>query len=112
MSFIKNISYEIDEIPNGEKVNENGEYVFNLYISNDMEDDDSYLAIRDIVKIWKTGIYAPLRINIRLKEVAENLIEMYATHGVFSKQDQPLFEALRNDCEWIVEQIDKLEVEK
>jgi hypothetical protein len=35
---------------------------------------------------------------------------MYNAQGKIQEEDTPLFEALRKDCQWIVDQINSLEM--
>lgn len=111
MALKKTIKYEIDEYPNGEKINEDGEFVFNLFTSNFCEDDFSN-AIIEIASLWESvpDLDIPLTINVRLKEVIETMIEMYSIDNEIDEEDLPVFQALRKDCAWMISQIDALKV--
>jgi hypothetical protein len=107
----KAIEFEIDEIPTEEKVNDKGEYVFGIYTSTGC--DDSFTEAMDaITKLWDVNLPMEvcLRINVRLRSVYENAYDMYKAGGKIDKEDWHLFEAMRNDAQWIVDQINSLKM--
>jgi hypothetical protein len=108
------ISFEVDESPTTESVNEDGEYVFGIYTSNQC-DDETQDKILQMVELWNLQRFdadISLTINVRLREVYETLYNMYNAQGKIDAEDKYLFDALRNDCQWIVEQINGLQVSK
>lgn len=115
MTIKKTVEYEIDETPVGEKIDENGEFVFYLYTSN-LCDDDFSDAIVEISSLWETApenLDIPLKINVRLKSILEDMLEMYSfPDGSVDEKDLPLFQALRKDCQLIINEIDALKFEK
>jgi hypothetical protein len=108
-TILKPISLEIDEEPINEQVDQDGGYKFSLYTSNcctgEFED-----AIQILRHIWDLETDVNLTINVRTKSIYE---ELYIHHsfnddGTIDKESKPLFDALRKDCQWIIDQIDGL----
>jgi len=107
----KAIEFEIDESPIEEKVNAEGEYVFTIYTSTGC--DDSFTEAMDsITKLWDMNLPMEvcLHINVRLRSVYENAYEMHNAGNKIDKEDWHLFEAMRNDAQWIVDQINSLKM--
>jgi hypothetical protein len=109
---MKPIEFVVEEIPTTESVNDQGEYVFGIYTSDGC-DEELEETIATIAELWKTESITSeitLTINVRLRSVYENLYDMYNAQGKIDADDKPLFDALRNDCQWIVDQINNLKV--
>jgi hypothetical protein len=60
--------------------------------------------------LWDLETDVSLKVQIKLKDIYENLYDMYNAQGKIQEEDTPLFEALRKDCQWIVDQINSLEM--
>jgi hypothetical protein len=106
---MKPIEFEVDEIPQSGEIDANGNFKFYVYTSNqcvgDLEETLETLAtLRDL------PTEVSLKINILLKDVYLNLYDLYNAQGKIQKEDTPLFESLRNDCQWIIDEINKLEM--
>ena len=110
--MMKPIEFLVEETPTTEEVNDKGEYVFGIYAS-DACDEELEETISTIAELWKTESITSeitLTINVRLRGVYENLYDMYNAQGKIDPEDKHLFDALRNDCQWIVDQINSLKV--
>ena len=110
--MMKPIEFVVDEEPTTEAVNDQGEYVFGIYAS-DACDEELEETIATIAELWKTEAITSevtLAINVRLRSVYENLYHNYNAKGEIDAEDKHLFDALRNDCQWIVDQINNLKV--
>ena len=110
-----NINFEVDESPNGETVNQNGEYVFSIHTSNEL-DGSLEQTIQAMVELWEMKYleaYVSLNINVRARSIYEGLIEMHGyTDGSIRTSSLHLFDALKKDCQWIIDQINALEVKE
>jgi hypothetical protein len=105
---MKPIKFEIDEIPQTGSVDEEGNFKFYIYGSN-MLDNDFTEAIATMQKLWDLEIDVALKVNIKFREIYTNLFDMYNVKGRVGAKNTPLFESLRKDCQWIIDQIDKME---
>ena len=108
---MKAIEFEIDEMPHTGIVDENGNFKFYIYCSN-MGDDDYSEAIETMQKLWDLDTDVSLKVNVKLKDIYEDLFHMYNAQGEIGEEDTPLFEALRKDCQWIIDRINSLEMNK
>ena len=111
---MKAIEFLVDETPTTESINEKGEYVFGIYASNSC-DEELEQTIETMAELWRTEAIrteVTLTINVRLRSVYENLYHMYNAGGKIDAEEKHLFDALSNDCQWIVDQIAKLKVNK
>jgi hypothetical protein len=109
-----NIEFEVEVDPTTEHVNDEGEYVFGIYATN-VCNDDIEKAIQSVAELWEAQYLEAdvnLTINVRVRSLYEYLHNMRTANGRFDAESKPLFEALKNDCQWIVDQINKLEVIK
>ena len=106
---MKPIQFEIDEIPQTGTIDQDGNFKFYVYVSNSGDDDFSE-AIETLQKLWDLETEVSLKVHIKLKDVYENLFDMYNAQGKIRKKDTPLFESLRKDCQWIIDQINTLEM--
>jgi hypothetical protein len=111
---INPIQFKVEVSPTTEHVNEKGEYVFGIYTSNCC-DDDIEKAIQSVAELWETQhleAEVTLTINVKIRDIYENLFHVYNSMKKIEVENMPLFEALKNDCQWIVDQINTLEVIK
>jgi hypothetical protein len=106
---MKPIQFEIDEIPQTGTIDQEGNFKFYVYGSN-MGDDDFSEAIETLQKLWDLDTDVSLKVHIKLKDIYEDLFDMYNAQGKIEKEDAPLFESLRKDCQWIIDQINTLEM--
>ena len=112
--MLKNIRFEIEEIPTSIKINEQGEYVFGIFTSNSC-DDEFENSIRLMAELWEAKYLeqeVSMMINVRLRCLFEVLYDLYNSMEKINAEDMHLFDALKTDCQWIVDQINKLEVIK
>ena len=109
------INFEADESPIGETVNKNGEYVFSIHASNEM-DTSFERTIQAMVELWEMKYLeasVSLNINVRVRSIYESLIDMHVyPDGSIHTYALPLFNALKNDCQWIIDHINALEVKE
>jgi hypothetical protein len=92
----------------GLKADRNGEFVFELLASNDCEGDLED-AIYSLTQTWNLDVRVTLSVSMRVRDILKNLTEDYLYgDGRIGEQELPMFDALRNDCQYIVEQIDAL----
>jgi hypothetical protein len=106
---MKPIQFEIDEIPQSGTIDKDGNFKFYIYASNYIDEDFSE-AIETMQAIWNLETEVSLKVQIKLKDVYENLYDMYNAQGKVQKDETPLFESLRKDCQWIIDQINSLEM--
>jgi hypothetical protein len=106
---MKPIQFEIDEVPQAGTIDQEGNFKFYVYVSN-MGDDDFSEAIETLQKLWDLETDVSLKVHIKLKDVYEDLFDMYNAQGKIEKENTPLFESLRKDCQWIIDQINTLEM--
>lgn len=108
------INFEVEQSANGETVNQNGEYVFNIHTSNEL-DGSFERTIQAMVELWQMQhleAYVSLNINVRVRSIYEGLIEMHRrSNDSIGFSSLPLFSALKNECQWIIKQINALEIE-
>ena len=62
------------------------------------------------MRLWDLETDVALKIHIKLKDVYNDLYDMHNAQGKIQRKDTPLFEALRKDCQWIIDQINTLEM--
>ena len=109
------INFEVEQSANGETVNQNGEYVFNIHTSNEL-DGSFERTIQAMVELWQMQhleAYVSLNINVRVRSIYESLIDMHVyPDGSIHTYALPLFNALKNDCQWIIDHINALEVKE
>ena len=109
---MKPIQFQVDETPISEHINDKGEFVFGIYTSNNINDEFEK-SIEQMVSLWKNedlDCEISMTINIVVRDIYRNLFDMYS--NVLNKidaEDAHLFDALKNDCQWIVDQINALE---
>jgi len=109
---MKPIAIEINEGTQTNGVDKNGDFSFYVYATNQCEQEFEE-AIETLKLIWDAPTDVSLTINIRLKGVYEDAFEMHSMGGnVIEARSTPLFAAMRKDCQWIIDQIDALEVLK
>jgi hypothetical protein len=106
---MKPIQFEIDEIPQSGTIDADGNFKFYIYASNYIEEDFSEV-IETVKVLWDLETEVSFKVQIKLKDVYENLFDMYNAQGKVQKDDTPLFECLRKDCQWIIDQINALEM--
>ena len=106
---MKPIQFEIDEIPQSGTIDADGNFKFYIYASNYIEEDFSEVIATARV-LWDLETEVSLKVQIKLKDVYENLYDMHNAQGKVQKEDTPLFESLRKDCQWIIDQINDLEM--
>jgi len=109
--MMKPVEFVVEDSPVEESVNECGEYVFGLYTSSHC-DDELEATIRTMVELWSLETLdaeVSLTINVRLRSVFEQLFEYHAEDGGIEPEYKPLFDAMKKDAQWIVDQINKLE---
>ena len=107
---MKSIDVEIEEKVMTGTVDENGDFKFYLYASNEC-DGEFEKAVALLLKIWTLEeVEVTFRVHIRVKEIYNDLYEMFNAGGKIQQKDTPRFEALRKDCQWIIDQINELEM--
>jgi hypothetical protein len=106
---MKPIQFEIDEIPQSGTIDADGNFKFYIYASNYIDEDFSEVIATARV-LWDLETEVSLKVQIKLKDVYENLFDMHNAQGKVQKDDTPLFESLRKDCQWIIDQINALEM--
>jgi hypothetical protein len=106
---MKPIQLEINECPQSGTIDAQGDFSFYVYASNQC-DDEFEEAIETLRVIWELETDVSLKVNIKLKDVYEDLFAMHNAQGKINQEDTPLFEILRKDCQWIIDQINALEM--
>lgn len=110
--MMKPIQFQVDETPISEHINDKGEFVFGIYTSNYLN-DELEKSIEQMVGLWKSedlDCEISMTINIVVRDIYRNLFHMYIVGTKkIDAEDAHLFDALKNDCQWIVDQINALE---
>ena len=104
---------EVDWYSSSEKVAEDGEFTFGIYMTN--ANCGLEAQLEEAVLAWVESIDEEkdinLTIRLRLRDVYKQLYEMHCFNdGSVDEEAVPLFDALRKDCEWIIKQIDELAI--
>ena len=108
---MKAIEFAIHENVHDGEVTSDGQFQFSLYTSN-MCDGEMEEVMPVLVKVWDFESEVSLKINMRARDLLMGLLDLHVCgNGCISEEDKPVFDALRNDCKWIIEQIDNLKVE-
>ena len=96
-----------------DSVDQDGHFNFYVYTSDCCEGEFTD-AIFDSQPIWGTDEFDEVQftIDIKLRDVYLNLIDLFETAEGVDADAVHLFEALKKDCQWIVEKIDALELQK
>ena len=110
--MMKPIQFEVDVTPISEHINDKGEYVFGIYTSNCCN-DELEKSIEQMVALWKNedlDCDINMTINVAVRDIYRHLFDMYSVGPKkIGAEDAHLFDALKNDCQWIVDQINALE---
>lgn len=106
---MKPIQFEVDEMPQAGTVDAAGNFNFYIYMSNQCEDEIEE-ALETLAKLWDLPADVSLKINIRLKDVYNDLYNMHNAEGKIDEEDMHLFQGLKDNCQWIIDEINKLEV--
>lgn len=106
---MKPIQIEIHEFPQAGTIDSQGDFSFYVYASNQC-DDEFEEAIETLRLIWELETDVSLKVNMKLKDVYNDLFDMHNARGKIDKEDTPLFESLRKDCQWIIDKINLLEM--
>lgn len=106
------INFTVEETTQGEYVNDQGEFFFSIYTSNycDQELERTLITMAKLWDMEDLDSEVTLNINIRMRTIYESLVDIHATHRKLDAESKPLFDALRNDCQWIIDQIDTLKM--
>ena len=102
------IQFEVDEMPQADTVDADGNFKFYIYISNQCEDEIEE-TLETLAKLWDLPADVSLKINIRLKDVYLDLYHMHNAQGKIDAEDMHLFQGLKDNCQWIIDEINKLE---
>jgi len=101
---------EVNWHPSSEKVTEDGEFTFGVYMTNGCVGSE----LEQAVLVWSDSIDEEedinLTIRLRLRDVYKELYGSYSYEGGIDEESRPLFDAMRKDCEWIIKQIDELAI--
>ena len=106
---MKPLSLEIEEKVMTGTVDENGDFKFYFYASNEC-DGEFEKAMAVLLQIWELETEVTFRVHFRVKAIYDDLYEMFNAGGKIQQVDTPRFEALRKDCQWIIDQINELEM--
>jgi hypothetical protein len=110
---MKPIHTEIEDKPTEGSIDVNGDFKFCLYASNRFREADGSefdAAVQLLLKVWKLDTEVSLQVNLKIKDIYEDLFHMHNRQGKVHVEDMHLFEGLRKDCQWIVDQINALEI--
>jgi hypothetical protein len=94
-----------------DSVDQDGHFNFYVYTSDCCLGEFTD-AISDSHSIWGTDEFDEVQftIDIKLRDVYLNLIDSFETAEGVDADAVHLFEALKKDCQWIVEKINALEI--
>jgi hypothetical protein len=108
---MKAIEFVIYENVHDGEVARDGQFQFSLYTSN-MCDGEMEEVMPVLVKLWDFESEVTLKVNMKARDLLMGLLDLHVDrNGCISEEDKPMFDALRNDCQWMIEHIDKLKVE-
>jgi len=115
---MKSISFEIDECPMSGKVNLEGHFTFNIYATNECIEENIEKHILAVADLWNSEALREidtevmLTINMKLRDLFTELVGHYGYHGdnfkTIDAEAVPIVNALRQDCQWILDQIAQL----
>jgi hypothetical protein len=113
---MKPIKFEIDERPMSGKATPEGHFTFYIYASN-MTEGDLEDAIPVLTEMWQLevlgGTDVGLKINMKLRDLFTEAAGYYGDrNNVIEAEAMPVFNALRQDCQWILDQIAQLKFEE
>jgi hypothetical protein len=113
---MKPISFEIDECPMSGKVTPEGHFTFYVYASNYTEGEFED-AIPVLAEMWNSEVLRDtdvgLKINMKLRDLFTEAAGYYGdSNNVIEAEAMPVFNALRQDCQWILDQIAQLKFEE
>ena len=94
-----------------DSVDKDGHFNFYVYTSDSCLGEFSD-AISDSHSIWGTGEFDEVQftIDIKLRDVYLNLIDSFKAAEGVDADAVHLFEALKKDCQWIVDKINALDI--
>jgi len=105
---MKAIELSIQESPQGIDVDSKGRSTFSLYTSNGLNGEFEE-AMATLVQIWGLETEVILTINVNTREIFQKEFDFCSTrNGEVGAEDMLKFMALKQDCEWIIEQVNKL----
>jgi hypothetical protein len=109
---MKPISFEMDECPMDGEVTPEGHFTFYVYVSNytegELEDTIPVLA-----ELWNSESVGEaevtLTLNMKLRDLFTSAVDSHGDYNnVIDAEAMPVFNALRQDCQWILDQIAQL----
>ena len=103
------IKFEADEKPQSGTIDADGNFKFYVYMSNQCE-GEAEEALEALIKLWDLPTDVSLKINLLFKDIYLDLYEMHNAQGKIDKEDMHLFQGLKDNCQWIIDEINKLEV--
>jgi hypothetical protein len=116
---MKPISFEIDECPMSGKVTSEGHFTFNIYATNECIGENLEKHILAVADLWNSEALREidtevmLTINMKLRDLFTELVGHYGDrNNVIEAEAMPVFNALRQDCQWILDQIAQLKFEE
>ena len=115
---MKPISFEIDECPMGRKITSEGHFAFYIYATNECIGENLENHILTVADLWnsealrKTDTEVLLTISMKLRDLFTELVGYYGYHDdnfkTVDAEAVPIVNALRQDCQWILDQIAQL----
>jgi hypothetical protein len=91
------------------RLSDDGGYLFDIFAITDA-DGDFEQAIEAYSKLFDAEILASLNLTIDVRHIFIRLHEFHShPDGTVPMSSKELFDGLRNNCQWIVEEIDKIE---
>jgi hypothetical protein len=110
---MKAIEFVVHQVMQTGDVSEDGQAVFSFYTSNYC-DGETEQALAVISKIWDCDVEVTLTAHMRVRDLFNDMYDMYGLYNqepyTIDKEDKFRFDALRADCEWIIQQLDKIKV--
>ena len=105
---MKAIELSIQESPCGIDVDSEGQSTFDLYTSNAC-DGEFEEAMATLVQIWGLETEVSLTIKMSTRAIFQEMLDYCGTcDGEVDAEDMLKFMALKRDCEWIIEQVNKI----
>jgi hypothetical protein len=113
---MKPISFEINECPMSGKVTPEGHFTFYVYASNYTEGEFEDV-IPVLAEMWNSELIGEADVNLmlhmKLRDLFTEAVGYYGDrNNVIEAEAMPVFNALRQDCQWILDQIAQLKFEE
>ena len=106
--------FEVDGTPLSGEVDEDGNFKFYIHISNCCGDELGEAAEKLVEQWWSDSNNdeeVSLTVHMTVKGIYQELFDWSTdSEGKIDSDAMPDFKALRNNCQWIIDQVDALKI--